>query len=89
MKPDICTSMVCETAAFDYCPKCSHALYLGHVEIDGAAWYWEFSPHFGPRFGSEKHFTHETELFPGEKHPVWEHFQSWLDKFTKRVKADA
>jgi len=77
--PDTCTSLNCRKFPADFCPQCSHALYLGEgTDTAGKEWKWEFNPRFGPTFLTKKGEPLVNQ--PGEKSKVWEIFESWLSE---------
>ena len=77
MKPDICTSLSCVPPQ-DYCPECSHALFLGEgTDKNGKLWRWEFSPRFGPLFLRKDGEPLSRQPIRAD-HRAWVPFDSWM-----------
>lgn len=83
MKPDICTSTLCNEAELgcDYCRDCSHAGFSGSaVMFTGALLEkqhmvtWTFEPHWG--FTFKGWYFHEGQQ-PGEHHRIWKEVEKW------------
>ena len=83
MKPNQCTSIRAAltgegcTDYPTYCPKCSHALYVGQgKDKNGKLWRWQFSPMFGPDF-LKKNGDFLKRQPAGEDHSAWGPFSEW------------
>lgn len=79
MKPDICTSMLCDNLGCLYCKECSHAIFLGNgKDRNGKPWRWQYNPYHGPEFLGTKGQVLKNQ--PGEKSPAWKPFGRWYQK---------
>jgi len=56
----------------------------GEAIINGRKWMWEFHEMFGPIFLRKDGEPKKHQ--PGENHPVWKAFESWLEKREKLKK---
>ena len=87
MKPDICTSTMCNDLGGDYCPKCSHAIFCGEgKDKNGKLWKWDFNSHFGPNFLRKG--GKALAVQPSEKSHAWPIFEEWHKRVWEEVKPD-
>ena len=85
MEPDGCTSATCESYGGDYCPRCSHGIFVGSgTGPNGRAWQWEFNTYFGPLFVTKEGEPLKRQPI-GEDHQVWPLFEAWHEKHKKRI----
>ena len=84
MKPDICTSPICDQNDYDKChesgyrdcPKCKYAFYKGEgTDKDGKIWRWEYRPQFGPEFVTKAGWLVKYQPIEGD--PAWDLFYRW------------
>lgn len=47
--------------------------------VNGREWRWDFHPYLGPYFLKKN--GEERVRQPGENHPVWDHFNRWLELY--------
>lgn len=59
---------------------CSFRDATGSCVIVGKTWRWEFHDYLGPTFLKADWDTPLVRQ-PGEKHPVWDHFDAWLKEY--------
>jgi len=82
MKPDICTSISCESFGCDYCRECSHAIFLGEgKDRNGKFWKFEFNQRLGVTFLRKDDEPMLRQ--PSEKSPAWDVFNEWKKEFDK------
>jgi hypothetical protein len=77
--PDNCSSLTCRTTEYEYCKKCSHAIWYGEGEHNGKIWKWEFTPMFGPLFLRKDGEPLKHQPIH-EDHPAWKPFIKWFNK---------
>lgn len=54
----------------------------GSVQIGSRTYRWDFHSYLGPLF--LKKDGDPLKRQPGEHHPVWPHFEKWLEDYRKR-----
>ncbi len=74
ISPDSCSSTRCVPPQ-SHCVKCSHALWMGSLSVDGAKWWFEFNPMFGVDFVDSTGVSLESQ--PNEDNEVWDAWQQW------------
>ncbi len=87
MKPDICTSTICDwndcdiyhDSSYRHCPDCLHAFYKGEgPDGTGKLWRWEYRPQFGVDFVTKAGKL--VKYQPCEGDPAWELYEKWKKK---------
>lgn len=58
---------------------CSFVEATGSAVVNGKEWRWEFHKFCGPTFLCKNGEPLKNQ--PGEKHPVWEAFNDWLEAY--------
>jgi hypothetical protein len=88
MKPDICTSMLCDNLGCLYCKECSHAIFKGEgKDRTGKVWRWEYAPYYGVTFVGKKGEPLKHQPI-AERHRAWQPFQVWYKDFKAKYEAE-
>jgi len=71
----------------NHCLGCSHAIYIGKVDLKGKVWTFEFRPMFGVFFTRKDGEIRSKQ--PNELHPIWQKWNIWFNEFQlKEDKSD-
>ena len=80
MKPDICTSLLCDNLDCLYCKECSNAIFKGEgKDWTGKVWQWQYNPYHGREFLDTKGQVLKNQ--PEQDSPAWKPFGKWYKDF--------